>query len=213
MLIAFSLLMLATGITCLIVVLRGGKGALPTEGLDWMASGTSALLIVASGALLAMALSGISEDEEIVGGVDLDAPDFAFTMLEDEATAALSDYRGHVVLINFWATWCQPCIAELPELDKLQADLEESGLVVLTLSDEPQEDLIRFSDLLPERTLSGYFELGDMPPLYKVALAQGRPVSYVVDRAGTIRSYVVGAGNYDSFARMVRPLIRMGTAS
>ena len=207
MLTAFSLLMLATGLACLMLALRGSDGPLPKGGLEWMASATSALLIIAAGFLLAMSLAQGEEMEQAAGGMNLDAPDFVFTTLEDGLESSLGLYEGKVVLINFWATWCQPCIAELPELDQLHADYEEQGLVILTLSDETKEELVRFSDLLPERTTTGYFDIDGLPEPYRDALLQGRPVSYVVDRAGLVRDFIIGAGNYETFERLILPHI------
>lgn len=52
------------------------------------------------------------------------------------ASVRLKDFRGQVVMVNFWATWCAPCVAEMPALDRLQADLGPDGLEVLTLSQD-----------------------------------------------------------------------------
>jgi len=64
------------------------------------------------------------------------APDFAFSLVSNQETRRLSDYKGNLVLVNVWATWCMPCVAELPDLDKLQVKYKDKGLVVINLSDE-----------------------------------------------------------------------------
>ncbi len=60
-------------------------------------------------------------------------PDLAFTDAEDKPVK-LSDYKGKTVLLNFWATWCAPCVKEMPSLDKLQAQMGKDKFVVLPLS-------------------------------------------------------------------------------
>ncbi len=60
-------------------------------------------------------------------------PDLAFTDAEDKPIK-LADYKGKTVLLNFWATWCAPCVKEMPSLDKLQAEMGKDRFVVLPLS-------------------------------------------------------------------------------
>jgi thiol-disulfide isomerase/thioredoxin len=60
-------------------------------------------------------------------------PELAFTDADDKPLT-LADYKGKVVLVNFWATWCAPCVKEMPSLDRLQAQIGKDKLVVLPLS-------------------------------------------------------------------------------
>ena len=60
-------------------------------------------------------------------------PDLAFTDADDKPVK-LADYKGKTVLLNFWATWCAPCVKEMPSLDKLQAEMGKDKFVVLPLS-------------------------------------------------------------------------------
>lgn len=79
------------------------------------------------------------------------APDFTFTAL-DGRTYTLSDFKDKTVLINFWATWCPPCIVEMPDLLKL-AQREENGLIFIALSvNEDLADIERFLKTMPEDT-------------------------------------------------------------
>src|SRR5438309_185958 len=68
-------------------------------------------------------------------GLDLGEalPELAFSDADDKPLT-LADYKGKVVLVNFWATWCAPCVKEMPSLDRLQAAIGKDKLVVLPLS-------------------------------------------------------------------------------
>jgi len=156
---------------------------------------------------MALALAGEEQEDTARRGVGRPASDIAFKLLSNDAPQRLSDYSGQVVLLNFWATWCQPCITELPELDKLHDDYAERGLAVVTLSDEPRDVLDMFEDLWPKQTVSGYVALDAVPEPYYSELVLGRPISYVIDREGVVREFIVGAGNYDMFERFIRPYI------
>ena len=208
-----AVLMIGGGISCIYIVMRNSEGPIPQGGLQWAATVLSTLLVLFAGMLLALLLYMDQEEDAFASGINEQTADFAFTLVEDETPRQLSDFRGNVVLLNFWATWCQPCITELPELDRLQQDYASQRLVVITLSDEPREDLLRYSDLLPRETVSGYFEYDLLPQPFKGALETGRPISYIIDRDGYLRQNVVGAGNYDSFERLVKPYIDRSLAT
>jgi thiol-disulfide isomerase/thioredoxin len=76
------------------------------------------------------------------------APDFALSDL-DGNTVRLGDLRDRPVILNFWASWCAPCRLEMPELEQVQQDLGDSGLVVLLINQEESPDRVRaFSDEL-----------------------------------------------------------------
>lgn len=75
-----------------------------------------------------------------------DAPDFTLTDIEGKVHK-LSDYRGRNVLLIFWATWCRPCIAEIPSLKTLRNMIGENKLVILAISNEPLERVKRFAQI------------------------------------------------------------------
>lgn len=120
------------------------------------------------------------------------APDFTLTSLDGEPFT-LSEHRGEVVVLNFWATWCLPCIAEMPELDALQREFEGDGLVVVGISqDAGGADAIR--PFAAEVGVS-YPLLPD--PAFVVASRYGGiaalPTTIFVARDGTIAREEVGA--------------------
>jgi cytochrome c biogenesis protein CcmG, thiol:disulfide interchange protein DsbE len=136
------------------------------------------------------------------------APDFSFRLVDSDAESSLGRFRGNVVLINFWATWCPPCLDELPDLNELQERYRNRGLTVLTISDEERDALVEFEAVLPLHTVSGYIAVLDsLPNPYRRTLA-ARPTSYVIDRDGVIREFVLGARDLPTFERMVAPYLR-----
>ncbi|MEQ8356288.1 MAG: TlpA disulfide reductase family protein [Kiloniellaceae bacterium] len=117
---------------------------------------------------------------------------------EDGSLLNLSGFRGKLVLLNLWATWCPPCIEELPALDRLQAVLAEQPFAVVALSiDEAGIDApARFIERLGLTNLSVYNDYTGRAqkafPLY------GLPITYLIDRDGTVAGYIVGAADWDS---------------
>ena len=123
------------------------------------------------------------------------APDFSLKDLSGQ-TVTLEQYRGKVVLLDFWATWCPPCRMTIPMLIKLQEKYREDGLVILGISiDDPQQmtdkDLLYFKKMSKinypilrynQKVMKDYFE-GQ-----RVSI----PTMFVVDRNGKIRDMIVG---------------------
>lgn len=117
------------------------------------------------------------------------APDFTLSSLAGEPVN-LASLRGRPVLINFWATWCEPCKLEMPFLEERHRRYQERGLAVLAVDfDEPAEAVAAFRD-----ELGLTFELlldpgGRVQRLYQV---RGYPSSYFIDEAGVIRVVQIG---------------------
>ena len=117
------------------------------------------------------------------------APDFTLQSL-DGHPVALSDYRGQVVLLNFWATWCGPCKLEMPYFDQAQRTFGSQGLQVLAVDfDEPAADVQAFQDELG-LTFPLLLDPGAVVQrLYRVV---GYPTSYWIDREGQVSAVHVG---------------------
>jgi thiol-disulfide isomerase/thioredoxin len=123
--------------------------------------------------------------------------DFSFRLVSDDSEHRLSDYAGKVVVLNFWATWCAPCLKELPDLEQL-AERRRDDLVVLTVSDEPRDDL-RAAVPAKSARVNGYFaDMSPDDPIGKMAY-QGRPTTLVIGHDGRVRDVLVGAHTFASF--------------
>lgn len=126
-------------------------------------------------------------------------PDLAFHYVVDDSPHRLSEFNGKVVLLNLWATWCGPCVGEISDLNRLHADYESEGLVVVSLSNEPRDDLLSFDEAQPVETVSVYTESVDW-----FELGEARPVTFFIDRQGVLREYILGAGDYEFFEKKAR---------
>ncbi|MDA3129861.1 peroxiredoxin family protein [Aliibacillus thermotolerans] len=139
---------------------------------------------------------GVEENQKPVIGLEVGnkAPDFQLDTLSGDSVK-LSDFRGHRVMINFWATWCPPCRAEMPDMEKFHQDKDIVILAVnLTNSESSVEDIENFADeykltfpVLMDPNL-------DVANLYAI---QPIPTTYMVDSNGLISYKAYGAMNYD----------------
>ena len=140
------------------------------------------------------------------------APDVEFEAL-DGKPIRLSSLRGRVVLLNFWATWCLPCRAEIPEFNALQRDLEPKGLSVVGVSVSPVDtsDSIRSfqKDIKQDYTvLRGAEEIGS-----RFGNGPGLPVTYIIDREGRIRQKFIGPQTRENFEAAIKPVLEEAPAT
>lgn len=207
-----AVFMIGLGIGFIYFIVRENEKPLPKGGVQWTAVALSGLLVVFSGFLLALTFVPVEEiatlsDDPRDDEMDKPAANFAFRLVADDDEQTLEDYEGKVVLLNFWATWCAPCLQEIPELDRLQKNYDADGLVVLTISDEPRDLLLNYRDLLPEAPVSGYVPIATMPEPFRRTMLGGRPVTFVIDREGYLRRFIKGAGTYAFFEDLVQPYL------
>lgn len=127
--------------------------------------------------------------------VGMPAPDFALPDLKGQLHS-LDDFRGRVVVLNFWATWCPPCIDEMPSLKKLHQALADRGVAVIAVSVDE-----RFSDV---PAFVQKFDL-TFPVLYDEGKKVSRkyqsfkyPETYILDRDGRLKSKVVGPRDWSA---------------
>ena len=127
----------------------------------------------------------------------LPAPQTPF-LAGNGAEVKLGDFEGRVLLVNFWATWCAPCIRELPSLDRLQAELEDEGLLVLAVSQDRGGAAVAgpFLEKHGIRTL-GLF-LDSKMRLGRELGVRGLPWTFLIDRQGRIIGELPGYAEWDS---------------
>jgi cytochrome c biogenesis protein CcmG/thiol:disulfide interchange protein DsbE len=120
------------------------------------------------------------------------APDF--TVTDGNRHIRLADYRGKIVILNFWATWCIPCTAELPSLIAMQQQLPQVQVLAISIDVDQQA----YRDYLVEHKIS-LLTIDD--PAHRAADLYGTygwPETYVIDQHGTIRRKFIGAQDWTS---------------
>jgi len=109
------------------------------------------------------------------------APDF--TVSDGTTTVHLATYRGHVVLLNFWATWCAPCVAEMPSLLELHRDMPKLDIIAVSV-DEDASAYKRFVDAHHVDLITVRNPSESVPALFHTDMW---PETYLIDRNGVIR--------------------------
>jgi peroxiredoxin len=112
------------------------------------------------------------------------APNFTRIDLNDRQVS-LADYRGKVVLLNFWATWCAPCLTEMPRFVAWQQEYGRRGLQVIGISMDDEEQPVRI--LSQKYRLNYPVIMGDEKIGEKYGGILGLPVTFLIDRSGKIR--------------------------
>lgn len=123
---------------------------------------------------------------------------------------ALADFRGRVVLLNFWATWCGPCKEEMPAMERLHRKFRQQGLVVLAVSNDSEGSTRTVARFVKESGLT--FPIGLDPKLRVASLYGVRvlPASLIIDRKGIITHIALGPREWDrpAASRLFESILR-----
>ncbi len=162
------------------------------------------LLLIVAGVIAAASPSTGGAAEPVTReGLQAAAPDFSLPAPDGRGTLRLSDFRGRYVLVNFWATWCPPCRAELPDLAAYYADHAAEGFVLIGVNEQE-----------PPETVSGYLAAQRLN--FPVALdmegvvmadygVTGLPSSFLINPAGQIVQMWTGMISRATLERAVTP--------
>jgi peroxiredoxin len=134
------------------------------------------------------------------------APEFQLTNLSG-ATQSLEHYRGKVVLLNFWATWCQPCTKEMPAMQAAHTSLQDQGFVVLAINELEDIKKVREHIIEHQHTFDVLLDPDNqVANMYGVV---GLPVSVFIDKSGHVRKVVKGGLlTEQSILQTVQPLLQ-----
>lgn len=142
------------------------------------------------------------------------APDFKLPDLS-EKEIRLSDFRGKVVFLNFWATWCKPCREEMPSMEILYKNFEKDGLVILAISIDrvtTKKDIPPFVKALNLTFPILVDSWGQTDKRYKL---MGVPETYIIDQQGILREKLIGPRDWTMLdnLQIVTQLLKNGTKS
>lgn len=119
----------------------------------------------------------------------------------------LSRYRGKVVLLNFWATWCPPCRAEIPDLVRLQREYRGDGLRVIGVTYPPQK-LSEVRQFVRKSKINYPIALGTRETKLRFTLNETMPMTIVIGRDGTVRDIIEGILLPEEIEQKIKPLLK-----
>jgi len=133
------------------------------------------------------------------------APDLSFRDINGK-TIRLSDFKGRVVLLNFWATWCVPCRAEIPDLVKLQRRYRARGLRIVGVT-YPPEQKSEVRSFMRELKINYPLVIGSKRTRESFTSSETLPLTVIIDRQRQVRGVIEGVMYSDEFEKKVRPLL------
>jgi len=155
-------------------------------------------------ALVVAMLGGCTRSDERSTNTSGDAPNFKLQDLNGKMVQ-LSDFKGKPVLLDFWATWCQPCRDSIPGIKKLQKDYADKGLVILAISIDggTTEDIRAFQQ---QHGMAYTILIGteDVTDRYRVRTI---PMMIVIDKSGKIQKRYLGVVDDDVIEKTVKQLL------
>jgi thiol-disulfide isomerase/thioredoxin len=155
---------------------------------------------------LTIKLGARPPDEQLIRQTLLDrpAPAFTATTLDGKPSLKLADLRGRVVLVDFWATWCHPCIAQFPHLNEWHKKYAAKGLSIVALSNE-EADLVR--DYVAAEKLGFPVALDPDDRIRAAYIVPGMPTTVVIDKTGVVRYVKVGLGKPKDVEALITSLL------
>jgi len=134
-------------------------------------------------------------------------PDFALPAVQDQKVVDISKLRGKAVLINFWATWCGPCVQEIPSLISLQKEFGPQGLEVIGVSmDQGGEGAVQ--KVIAKTGINYPVIMGNAQISRDFGGIFGIPASFLVDQSGTVRKRFDGWTSHEAFVEDVKQILQ-----
>lgn len=128
--------------------------------------------------------------------------------------SVLESHRGEVVLVNLWATWCKPCLKELPDIARVQQKYRDKKFTVIAVSFDDLEDLETKVRPFAQKQLSdfiNYLQNEDDPEKFVSVMDKSWegvvPTNFLFDRAGNLKGKLIGGKSYEEFDAAIGPLV------
>jgi len=123
--------------------------------------------------------------------------DFDFIDVRKDSIYNISDFEGKIIILNFWGTYCGPCIEEFPDLKEIESDYSNK-VWVIALSDENKEQIMKFVQKIESPTIVGSFTSEKW-----IELESFRPLTIIIDKNGIVREYMFGKKDYNFFKSVI----------
>ncbi|MEJ2559593.1 MAG: TlpA disulfide reductase family protein [Anaerolineae bacterium] len=188
------------------------KHSKPARSNTWFyVSVTLAVLLIAAGVSGLWLTNQTSSSGQTIGGQfttpaskAVQASDFTLQTL-DGRSVKLSDYRGQVILLNTWASWCPPCRAEMPDLEAYYREHKEDGFVVLAVNDEESDSTV--ANFIQAQGFTFPVLLDSDGKVMSQYGVRGLPTSFFIDRSGMVRGVWSGQLSPERLKQIVDPLL------
>lgn len=189
------------------ILTTGAKRTLPQKLLSLAGCLAAVLVAYESVGFLRWATIKVNPLKPVFRDAKKIAPEFEFKLVANESPRTLADYRGKVVVLNLWATWCPPCREEMPMLERLEQRYGKDGLVVIAVSDEPNERQAKFSEFDGMPFVKGRIDPGSRIAGLYIQPDVARPVTHIIDRNGILRETLIAGQSYESFEHSIKPYL------
>lgn len=183
------------------------KPSLARRITAWAGCFVALLVVYESLGFLRWATAKVNPLKPVFREANKNAPDFAFKLVADDSLRSLTDYRGKVIVLNLWATWCPPCREEMPMLERLQERYGKEGVVVIAVSDESTEQQAKFKEFAHMSFVKGRIDPGTRIAGLYIQPDVARPVTHIIDRNGILRETLIAGQSYESFERNIKPYL------
>lgn len=126
------------------------------------------------------------------------------SLSENVKTIDFSQYKGLVVYIDFWASWCTPCAKAFPELNKIYDELQPYGFEIIGIStDENQSDAFKFLQKYPAKFLLAHDKTGSVAEQFNLP---GMPAGYLIDTKGNVKKVVLGLQKQNDVDNLIKEI-------
>lgn len=134
------------------------------------------------------------------------APNFFWT--EKGSQVSLKDLKGKVILVNLWATWCGPCVREMPDLSKISEELKEKNFRMLGVNVFQQANSKKVEDFLKSNPVSYTIIDGSQEIVDAFSEADGKPIeavptTFIIDKSGKIAETIIGGRDKETFLKLI----------
>ena len=175
-----------------------------TIGIGIVLIGIAALFLMPKAESAASAGSEEEEYSSVPLPVKYDAPKLELNNLAGEAES-LADYRGEVVMVNLWATWCPPCIAEIPMLQEYYDDHRAEGFVMIGIDSQEKPETVE--KYIKTTGVNYPIWIDEAGAAGRAFSSNSLPASFVIDREGTVRLAWAGQISRSMLEKHLTPII------